>query len=104
MEIPVFDTVNIYSRDNSTKKNRDKVPKNKDIKKLWNLFDEEFDNNKSEKLECIYRTSQNSDSNYTILNNFINNELCSSCKTQLFLGDEGFLVCPNKKCGIQSKH
>ena len=104
MEITVIDTNNIYNRDNSTKKNRDKLPKNKDIKKLWNLFDEEFDNNKSEKLECIYRTPQNSNSNNTILNEFINNEICSSCKNQLFLGDDGFLVCPNKKCGIQSNY
>jgi transcription initiation factor TFIIB len=73
----------------STKKIRDKNHKSKDMKKLWNLFDEEIIS--EDKLECIYRI--NSDKNYE-------NEICTSCKNHLFIGDNGFYVCPNKKCGI----
>ncbi len=81
-----------YQENNTTKKNKEKNKKkiNKDFKKLWNQFDEEINNNK--KLECVY------------LNNadkcVVNYEICSQCKTNLFIGEDGFLCCPNKKCGI----
>ena len=83
------------SENNITKKNREK--KSKDIKKLWNLFDETIDEDssseiKKSKLECIYRTNETK--------TVIENEICSSCNTHLFVGDDGFLTCPNKKCGI----
>jgi transcription initiation factor TFIIB len=83
------------SENNITKKNREK--KSKDIKKLWSLFDETIDEDsssemKKSKLECVYRTNETK--------TIIENEICSSCKTHLFVGDEGFLSCPNKKCGI----
>jgi transcription initiation factor TFIIB len=92
----------ISSITNNTKKNRIKYNKNKDIKKLWNLFDEEFDSNNSKKLECIYRNNKNSNNNNNNneFKNYINNDLCCNCNTLLFLGDDGFLICPNKKCGI----
>tara|TARA_Y100000741_G_scaffold209580_1_gene159596 strand:- start:2444 stop:3571 length:1128 start_codon:yes stop_codon:yes gene_type:complete len=82
---------------NITKKNREKKPHKRDMKKLWNLFDTEISENLSSelnksKLECVYRTSE--------IDTKLDNEICSSCSTHLFLGDEGFLSCPNKKCGI----
>ena len=83
------------NENNITKKNREK--KSKHIKKLWNLFDETINEDssseiKKSKLECVYRTNETK--------TVIENEICSSCKTHLFLGDDGFLTCPNKKCGI----
>ena len=83
------------SENNVTKKNREK--KSKTIKNLWNLFDETIHEDssseiKKSKLECIYRTNETK--------TVIENEICSSCKTHLFVGDDGFLTCPNKKCGI----
>ena len=83
------------SENNITKKNREK--KSKDIKKLWNLFDETINEDssseiKKSRLECVYRTNETK--------TVIENEICGSCKTHLFVGDDGFLTCPNKKCGI----
>jgi transcription initiation factor TFIIB len=83
------------SENNITKKNREK--KSKDIKKLWNLFDETIDEGssseiKKSKLECVYRTNETK--------TVIENEICTSCNTHLFVGDNGFLTCPNKRCGI----
>ena len=74
---------------NTTKKNKDKN-KVKNLKNLWNQFDDEFDTNKCKKLECIYRNDDN----------VILQEFCSKCEMQLFIGEDNFLVCPNKKCGI----
>ena len=83
----------IINENNTTKKNREKTSKNnKNINKLWNLFDQEFNENNKHNFECIYRTNDNE--------SFIENELCTTCKTHLFLGDDGFQICPNKKCGI----
>tara|TARA_B110001450_G_scaffold171517_1_gene159977 strand:- start:38590 stop:39708 length:1119 start_codon:yes stop_codon:yes gene_type:complete len=72
----------------NTKKKRDK--KSVSIKNLWNLFDEEFDT--KEKIECVYRNSDTLDNH--------DKNLCSFCKTILFIGDDGFLTCSNDKCGI----
>ena len=83
---------NIIITDNrSTKKNRDKNFIKKDMNKLWNLFDEEINNTNSKKLECVFRNTNK---------NTLENEICNTCKTHLFIGDEGFLSCPNIKCGI----
>jgi transcription initiation factor TFIIB len=83
----------VISENNTTKKNREKTSKNnKNINKLWNLFDQEFNENNKQNFECIYRTNDNE--------SFIENELCTTCKTHLFVGDDGFQICPNKKCGI----
>tara|TARA_B110000977_G_C11086554_1_gene494913 strand:- start:804 stop:2000 length:1197 start_codon:yes stop_codon:yes gene_type:complete len=96
--IPYNKELNI-NENNITKKNRDKNINSKSINKLWNLFDVEieidYDLNseiKKTKLECVYRTNET--------NTKLDNEICFSCKTHLFVGDEGFLSCPNKKCGI----
>jgi len=96
-KIEINKELNNNENNNITKKKRDKLSKTKDIKKLWNLFDIEINEDpssemKKSKLECVYRTSEKITK--------IDNEICSSCKTHLFLGDEGFLSCPNKKCGI----
>ena len=96
-KIEVNKELNNNENNNITKKKRDKLSKSKDIKKLWNLFDTEINEDpssemKKSKLECVYRTSEKITK--------IDNDICSSCKTHLFLGDEGFLSCPNKKCGI----
>ena len=98
MEIKIKENREINNNENNiTKKNRDKLLKSKELKKLWNLFDTEIDEDsnseiKKSKLECVYRTNET--------NTIIQNEICTSCKTHLFVGDDGFLTCPNKKCGI----
>tara|TARA_B110000444_G_scaffold31939_1_gene27087 strand:+ start:1746 stop:2906 length:1161 start_codon:yes stop_codon:yes gene_type:complete len=87
------------SERNNTKKNRVRLSNRKDITKMWNLFEQEIggdtsSNSKKTQLECIYRTDAVSDENNE------DNDICSACKTTLFIGDEGFLSCPNPKCGI----
>ena len=83
---------NEYFQENkTTKKNKDKIKdkSNKDLTKIWNQFDQEINN---KKLECVYL---NNSDKYVV-----NYEICSQCKTNLFIGQDGFLCCPNKKCGI----
>jgi transcription initiation factor TFIIB len=75
-------------QDNTRKK---KTNKKKDIKQLWNIFDEEFTNNNKNKLVCVYRNSNKLENK---------NDICSYCETNLFLGDDGLLTCSNHKCGI----
>ena len=88
----------LESSSNSTKKNKEKQNNKKAINNLWNLFDDEFNEslnlnkNTSEKLECVYRNNS--------FNNNLDNEICSACKTYLFISEDGFLTCPNVKCGI----
>ena len=84
---------------NNTKKIRPRLSSPKDITKMWNLFEDEIADNtssdtKKAQLECIYRTDAVSYENSN------DNDICSACKTPLFVGDEGFLSCPNTKCGI----
>tara|TARA_B100001093_G_scaffold516376_1_gene595003 strand:- start:2718 stop:3845 length:1128 start_codon:yes stop_codon:yes gene_type:complete len=84
-------------QNNITKKNKQKKQVDKDkinLKKIWNQFDNDIMN--KEKLECIYLDKSNK--------NAINYEICGECKTNLFLSDEGFLTCPNKKCAIIYKN
>jgi transcription initiation factor TFIIB len=104
MEYSKINLSNTYGNeiDNRTKKNREKIASKTDISKLWNLFDEEFDNNNSKKLECVYRNTENdnTNNNQSEIKNMIQKEICTICKTHLFVGEEGFLVCPNQKCGI----
>ena len=78
---------------NNTKKNRERNIKQKDIKKIWSLFDEEVNKNK---LECVYLDNSSKHS--------MEYEKCSQCSTNLFLAEDGFLTCPNKKCGIIYKN
>ena len=63
---------------------------NNDIKNMWNLFDSEEVSNKKN-LECIYRSEEEIKSEENI---------CTSCKNELIIGDDGFYTCENKKCGI----
>tara|TARA_B100000035_G_scaffold224014_1_gene192489 strand:+ start:229 stop:1362 length:1134 start_codon:yes stop_codon:yes gene_type:complete len=86
--------INNLNNINNTKKNRNNNNNNNNnekLKKLWNQFDEEFDSNKSKKLECIYINDK--------LNN-INNEVCTKCDSSLYIGDDNFLTCLNPECGI----
>ena len=81
---------------NNTKKNRNNNNNNnnnnneKKLKNLLKKFDEEFDSNKSKKLECIYRNNVDN----------VSQEFCSKCNSYLYIGDENFLTCQNPKCGI----
>ena len=99
MELKIENSKDQYAYENNITKKIRVERKSKDITKLWNLFDSEMsidDDSSSEikktQLECVYRTNSSS--------NIIENDICSSCKTHLFIGDDGFLCCPNKKCGI----
>jgi len=73
--------------------NKDRSVKNKcseiDKSKLWNIFETEIVNPDKQKqpLECLYRS-------------IADREHCEQCKYNLIYSDEGFLVCPNDKCGI----
>ena len=86
LEINEHAVISNLTNINITKKNRNNNNEKK-LKNLWNQFDEEFDSNKSKKLECIYR-------------NNINNEVCTKCDSSLYIGDENFLTCLNPECGI----
>lgn len=71
----------------TTKKNKNKP--NVNIGKLWELFDSDF---KEENLiECIYKNP----SKYQI-----NQEICVNCNSELSIGDDNFMTCSNKKCGM----
>lgn len=91
LEINEDVVINNLNNSNITKKNRNNKNNNeKKLKNLWNQFDEEFDSNKSKKLECIYRNDIDT----------ISQEFCSKCNSNLYIGDENFLICQNPKCGI----
>ena len=62
-----------------TKKSKEK----KDNTKIWDAFDSEIKTN----LECVYRNNGE-------------REFCDSCQSTLFVTDEGYFACTNKKCGI----
>ena len=79
-----------------TKKNKEKVFSRNEIKNMWKLFDHNNDNTNNDITdnitpECIYRKESN---------NIINNDICVSCKSHLFIGDDGLMICPNKKCSL----
>lgn len=79
------------SKSVSSNKKSKKV-KNNNINKtqLWNIFEDNVDNEKkSDPLECIYRNSGN-------------RENCERCESTLAFSDEGFLTCTNNSCGIIS--
>jgi transcription initiation factor TFIIB len=68
----------------------DKSKKNKgcvDKKHLWNIFENEINNEQKTPLECLYRTIRD-------------RETCEMCKANLAFSDEGFLTCTNNKCSI----
>ncbi len=68
---------------NETKKK--KRPKNK--AQIWKQFDLENEQDKQDKMECIYR-------------NIGERENCDICTHTLCITEEGFLACTNKSCGI----
>tara|TARA_B100001093_G_scaffold516442_1_gene595217 strand:+ start:348 stop:1484 length:1137 start_codon:yes stop_codon:yes gene_type:complete len=87
--------INNLNNINNTKKNRNNNNNNNEkLKKLWNQFDEEFDSNKSKKLECIYINDKINN-----INN-INHDFCTKCNYSLYIGDDNFLTCLNPECGI----
>ena len=98
MESELFNNNHKIVENNNTKKKTRIAKKSKDINKLWNLFENEIDEeqtseNVKNNLECVYRINNNNNINE-------DNDICITCKTHLFVGDDGFLICPNKKCGI----
>ena len=73
----------------SNSKKTKKIRKNNiNCKKLWNIFDNEIKS--SDEIECVY------DKN--------NKEICDLCNDKLIIGEDGFLVCINTKCGIIYKN
>jgi transcription initiation factor TFIIB len=73
----------------STDKSKKKKHNNINKKDLWNIFDNEIENEQKSKtpLECIYRACGD-------------REVCEICESILAFSDEGFLTCTNSKCGI----
>lgn len=73
---------------NNTKKSKSKIPidKNK-LDKLWEIYD-----NEESSLECLYSKDNTS------------NDICSICKNNLLICDEGYYMCSNKNCGIIYKN
>ena len=98
--LETFSKSNNISENKVTKKNRNKETNKTNMKNLWNLFDEECDSNKQSKLECIYRSNVDDVNDDSINIQNLQKEFCNLCNSQLFIGDDNFLVCPNKKCGI----
>jgi transcription initiation factor TFIIB len=65
-----------------------KIKGSKITKDLWNKFDNEINNNKSNtSIECIYRQSGE-------------REFCDCCQSILIVTDEGFMACPSTTCGV----
>ena len=52
-------------------------------KELWEIFDKEVE--EDNKIECVYDKDD---------------DKCSICDSKLYLGEEGFNLCSNPKCGI----
>lgn len=74
------------SNSKKTKKVRNK--NNINTSKLWNVFDNEIKN--CDNIECVYDKSTD--------------DFCELCKDKLIIGENGFLVCINNKCGIIHKN
>lgn len=79
--------------------NRTKKIKKKNKNKMfeaWKELDDECttSNRKDEngEIECIYEKD-----------NILETNLCKTCNHRLYYGDEGFLFCSNKECGILYK-
>ncbi len=73
-----------------------KIKKNNSLNhsKIWDSIksEESQTNYREEDLECIYEKD-----------NVFETNKCKTCNSHLFVGDEGFLFCSNKKCGILYK-
>jgi transcription initiation factor TFIIB len=86
MELHKFDILK-HEKDITKKNNKHKT--NFEINKLWELFDADF--KEENQIECIYTNP----SKYQL-----NQEICVNCNSQLSMGDDNFMICSNKKCGI----
>lgn len=81
-----------------TKKLKKSKSNNADMNNIWdqmNTMTSHTSNEtteKSEDLECIYEKD-----------NVLDTNLCKSCNSKLYVGDEGFLFCSNDQCGILYK-
>tara|TARA_B100000424_G_scaffold271437_1_gene274152 strand:+ start:1997 stop:3079 length:1083 start_codon:yes stop_codon:yes gene_type:complete len=64
-----------------------KKKKKRDIKKLWNKLDKEF--NHKEDLELVYNNAK-----------IENRDYCELCQGKLYINEDRFLTCENKSCGI----
>ena len=73
------------------KKRTEKIKKKKN-NEIWNHFFEEENRSKNKEIECIYEKDSIFETNQ-----------CKSCKSQLYIGDQGLLFCSNNKCGILYK-
>ena len=73
----------IPNHDNKTKKKKKSKNNKKD---LWEKFDIEINNKKSD-ISCVYRVEGE-------------REYCDCCNKRLVVTDQGFLACTNVKCGI----
>jgi len=86
MDIEIIESLK-HDKDN-TKKNKNKS-NNNNINKLWELFDSDF--KEENQIECVYKNP----SKYEI-----DQEICVNCKSILSIGDDNFMICSNKNCGI----
>ena len=70
-----------------------KIKKNNPLNhsKIWESIKNEESQTeiKEDELECIYEKD-----------NVFETNKCKTCNSHLFVGDEGFLFCSNKNCGI----
>ena len=80
------------SKPQKLKKRTEKIKKNKKNKNLWNDFFKQENNEENKEIECVYEKD-----------NILETNMCKSCKSRLYIGDEGFLFCSNDKCGILYK-
>jgi transcription initiation factor TFIIB len=106
-------TSNMNKSINITNKGTIKKKEKKNLKSLWNKFDEcieeetpkyqgnngdsstiqesKINNTAKTQLECVYSNMP------------YDRENCEACKSVLSMCEEGFLICTNKKCGILYK-
>lgn len=101
-------TINILTKDgtqNKAIKTTRKTTRNLNKRRLWNIFDNEMNDNEkptnkvdgenNNKLECIYTDENIVEIDY---------ENCSLCESELKRSQEGFYVCSNLKCGTLYKN
>ena len=78
-------SIKIYNTKGKTLKNKKNAVSSKDKAKMWELFDSD----KSDNIECVYESKQNTQ-----------DHLCRICDSKLMIMDDGFPTCTNKKCGL----
>ena len=83
---------------NTQNKHRTNKQKKPDLEKIWNIYD----NNLSQLCD-IEEDKDKTNTNINFSKNPENNQ-CYQCSYQLILGDEGYLICSNSKCGIMCKN